>query len=212
MFSTLAELQALFNFTDDDLNHNRQGKLSARQLQHIRQERFQARLSSATALLSLPSIPACILSYFLIVVPNGDALGAWVLLAIVVWFCGLLPLGTTLVFFALQRMLKLFIKTPHHWFLRRISPPEPQLEDILSAGTVERLEGILRRKSDGEHHFLLLGDEELANSALSDEDDERLTLIQTGRPYALYRVPEYEWVLAVEPLETADNADPQDRL
>jgi hypothetical protein len=212
MFSTLAELQALFDFTAEDLAENRAGQLSLRQLQRIKQDQFHASIERSTSLLTLLSVPACILSYFLVVVPNAATLGVGVLCAIALWFGVFLPLGTTLIFRLIKRLLERFIQQRQHWLLRRLAPPDPRLSDILKAGAVERLAGVLRLKSDGEHTYLFLGDEELTNSAISDEDDERLYQLQTGRAYAFYRVPQLAWVMAVEPLDGEDNADPQDRL
>lgn len=201
MIHSLVELQALFDFTADDLTANRTGVLSQRQRERIERDSLCASTDKAAATLALPVIPALTITYLWIAFNFADALGPWTLALIAAWL-GTTWLSTVVVFRAARWLLHRSAHHRDHWLLRRLGRLDDQRDRLVQAGRVERISGRLRVADDGEHTSVQIGDHELMNSAAADVD-ERLWQVEPDREYTVYLLPELRWVLAVEPLAGA---------
>jgi hypothetical protein len=194
---TLDELKTLFDFTDDDLVANQHGRISARQMARMQADVEQMCRESAAAVLLIPVQMAVVVGFFLVVVPAADQLGPLVLALIFGWITAsfLLIRGLWRVLIALFRR---FGHNPlvQKWLCWRRGMAGIAGES-LRRGIVTRIAGIYQLISDGEHDQILLDDQELINSVMAEDSDERLWTLTPGQRYAIYRVPDVLWVVAV---------------
>ncbi|MBK9121767.1 MAG: hypothetical protein IPM16_01410 [Chloroflexi bacterium] len=192
-----SELESAFGFAPDDLQANREGRLSRRQIHRLSAEQDWAVAGAAAATISLGFLFVSLIMYFVIVPALGVELGAATCLVITAWIT--LSLILAQVIFTVARGLL------HRRMRRRefASSLRQRMRNAVSgAGVslphaqVERIDGVLTRQSDGEHEYLMLGDVEVGSSIT--EDDHRLWELEIDRHYALYRVKGPGWIVSAE--------------
>lgn len=192
-------LRSLFEFSENDLEANRSGRLSDAQRVRFRQQVHAASLEKAAVSLTLFMLPLGILAFSIFGVFRGVELGPWVLLV-------LLVLVLLLVFpvSGLTRRLLRRIVGDHvfHPLLMRLRVVNTAYLQTIDHGQVTRLVGQITFPSDGEHQFVMIGEVELTSDVAADED-ERLWKLTEGRSYALYTVPETGWIVSAELLADA---------
>ncbi|MBW4438562.1 MAG: hypothetical protein KME04_15585 [Pleurocapsa minor GSE-CHR-MK-17-07R] len=201
IIATQRALETLFDFTEADLAANRAGVLSEIQRERLRQQLYQASISSAAFTLSLPVIFVFAVAFMAFSLRFGDDLGPGILCAIGVWFLLTWALYT-LAYAVMRRLLPVIVRgNASHPLLRRVRAIDNAGSLALEQGIVERVAGRLGFPSDGEHEYVMLDDVELTNSVAADED-ERLWQLVEGAQYALYFVQGGPWIVSVERLET----------
>ncbi|MCU0476545.1 MAG: hypothetical protein MUC99_10635 [Anaerolineae bacterium] len=198
----LAELAALFAFSPDDLTDNRAGRLSAGQHARLSREAVEACLGALSMLVVLPWVAVVAVSYFIVAIRFGDALGPWVCGVFLLFFAlvaVLLTAGAT----AVQRIARRWVNRPDcgvcRWLGTRFYP---HTVEALALGRVVMLAGRWTLESDGEHEVLLLDGQPLEADVLL-EQDERVLRLADGGAYRVYCVPRVWWVVAAEPLGEA---------
>ncbi len=195
-----SQLETAFGFTPDDLEANRAGRLSRRQIHRLSAEQDWAVAGAAAATISLGFLFASLIAYFLVVPALDVELGAATCLVITAWVT--LSLILAQVIFTVARGLlhrrmrrREFASSLRQRMRNAVSGAGMSLPDA----QVERIEGVLTYQSDGEHEYLMLGDIEVGSSIT--EDDHRLWELETGRRYALHRVRGPGWIVSAELLD-----------
>lgn len=194
----LSNLQALFDFTADDLQEARAGRLSARLRERVREERLAACIDSTTMLLLLPWLLLVGLCGFTLILLYSQSLGPLVCAALAILIALLyaisrigLPLTRGLLVWSVRRGIPIIGSAVQ----RRLAADRRQWD----TGAVQRKTGRLTFPSDGEHQYIMLGGAEWGSSMATDTD-ERLWKLKPGKHYAIYTIPETEWIVAIEPL------------
>ncbi len=200
----LENLQTLFEFTEADLQANREGRLSEAQLARNWAEVEETCVNIVAAGPLIPLLLLSIAGYFYVAVGYGDALGPWVCATVFVWLFGTYGVMYGL-FKLLGAVLRRMVPLPRHttWLCRVARRVQPLGFDALDKGIVEVHSGLLTVESDGEHEYLLLDGQEFTISVAA-EQDERLWKLEPDRRYAIYTVPDVHWVVAVEELTDED--------
>jgi hypothetical protein len=194
----LDDLKALFEFTDEDLAANRAGRLSQRQQIQLRQDALNASIEKGAAIVTLSLMPLAAILFILFGLRYGDALGPLILVAIIIWFSG----WAALYRFTWKLACWLLRRRTHTMdapLLRRLGAYNSQAVHALESGVVERIAGRLSFPTDGEHMFVMSDDIQISINVAA-EDDERLWKLRAGQRYAIYRLPDASWIIAVEPL------------
>lgn len=196
---TLDELQRLFEFTDDDLNANRAGRLSARQQAKMREDVRRGAVDAAATISMIPITIVLIIAYFALIVPLANQIGAWTCLVIVLALVLIVAIST-LWWKLARRVIHRLMNKPEFegWLRRRMRANYAEPLAAVEKGAVAARAGLLEQRSDGEHEYIFLGDEELQISVAA-EPDERLWKLEPGQEYIVYRVPDTSWIVSVEP-------------
>jgi hypothetical protein len=196
---TVDELQRLFDFTESDLDANCAGRLSERQQAALREQGRGAAVDAAATISLIPITLVLVIAYFVLIVPLAYQIGAWTCLVIIIML-GLILLINTLWWKGARVVIRGLMNKPQFeaWLRRRMRRNYADPLAAVEKGVVTARSGRLEQRSDGEHEYLFLGDEELQIS-VAVEIDERLWKLEQGRDYIVYMVPDTSWIVAVEP-------------
>src|SRR5690606_26667034 len=130
--------------------------------------------------------------------PLANQIGAWTCLAIIIML-GLIVVIASLWWKGARWVIRGLIHKPQieAWLRRRMRRNYADPLAAVETGVVTVRAGLLEQRSDGEHEYLFLGDEELQISVTA-EPDERLWKLEQGQDYIVYMVPDTSWIVAVD--------------
>ena len=202
---TQDELQRLFDFTDNDLSANRSGQLSERQRMKMRQQVRSGALDAAATASLIPVAAVLVIAYFALVVPLANRIGAWTCLVIVMALV-VIAAATSLWWKIARSVLSRALENPgfERWLRRRMRRSYAAPFAFIEQDIVIAHAGRLEHRSDGEHDYIFLGEEELQINVAA-EPDERLWKLKPGHDYIVYMMPDTSWIVAVEPLPARDD-------
>jgi hypothetical protein len=140
-----------------------------------------------------------IIAYFALIVPLANQIGAWTCLVIILALVLIIAINT-LWWRLARRVIHRLMNKPEFegWLRRRMRRNYANPLAAVEKGLVVARSGPLEQRSDGEHEYIFLGDEELEISVAA-EPDERLWKLEAGQEYIVYMVPDTSWIVAVEP-------------
>jgi hypothetical protein len=196
---TLDELQRLFDFTENDLNANRAGQLSERQRSKMREQVRNGAVDAAATASLIPVTAVLVIAYFALVVPLANRIGAWTCLVIIVALVVIAVVASVWWKIA-RKVISRAMKNPgfEGWLRRRMRRSYAAPLAFIEQDIVTAHAGRLEHRSDGEHEYIFLGDEELQISVAA-EPDERLWQLKPDRDYIVYMMPDMSWIVAIEP-------------
>ena len=167
--SNLNNLETLFDFTNEDLQINRAGKLSERQQLQLKRSLLKSNIDKWFSYLTWVMFLVSLTLFIIFNLRYGDQLGSLVLVDIGIWLA-LVYILSKLIVKQGHIVLRQISNDQTNWFIRAFRNVNSKALLELETSVVEHTTGQLRFVSHGEHTYVMLNDLELTSNVAADKD------------------------------------------